>query len=244
MKVLPHLVSITLFFSLWLTGCLTLGERLIPWPTDVAVALAHILGLAEGWKHIGLTVIRGAAGLTLSLGLALLLGLPAGLNKRIMELTAPLVAAFQATPTILWITLLLVWIGTDGTMPVDVIILALTPPLFANIAQGAAALDRRILAMTALYQVNFRRTLKDVILPHLRPYLLAGMSYALGAVWRVAAAAEFFGASNGIGARIYWSFRMLDMPALFAWAFILVCFGAGLEMWMIRPLRRLADSRC
>jgi len=48
--------------------------------------------------------------------------------------------------------------------------------------------------------------------------------------------------TRGIGARIYWSYRMLQMPELFSWALVLIGLGLGLEFTLIRRLRRNAPG--
>jgi NitT/TauT family transport system permease protein len=110
------------------------------------------------------------------------------------------------------------------------------------VAQSVAALDRRLLMTARIFRVGKRRILKDLILPGIYPYVLAGLSYALGSGWKIAAVAEFLSSSKGIGARIYWSYRMLEMPELFSWALVLIGLGVGLEFTLIRWLRRRAEG--
>ena len=237
----PFLFSTLILIMAWMSGSILLGPRLLPWPSITVRALGGLLLQTESWRHICVTIFRGLAGLGIAFLLALLLGVPTGLNRRSMDLVAPLIAAFQATPGILWITLLMVWNGPGNLVPLTVVVLALFPPLFAGVSQGAASLEPRLLALSKIYRLKKTRFVIDILRPHLRPYLLAGLSHGLGTTWRVAAVAEFFGASNGIGARLYWSYRELDMPKLFAWALILVVAGLVMEFRIIRPLRRKAE---
>jgi ABC-type nitrate/sulfonate/bicarbonate transport system permease component len=118
------------------------------------------------------------------------------------------------------------------------VFLATAPVLFLNAAQGTAALDRRLLLMARVYRVPRLTVLRQIILPGIAPYLLAGFSFALGVCWKVTSTAEFIGSASGVGAQIYWAYRLLDMPRLFAWAFVLIGVGMLLEVRVIRPLRR------
>lgn len=225
----------------WLVSEL-LGAELAPSPLSTGQSLWFLLGEAETWKHICITVFRGLAGLVLSLVAAVVLGLAAGLNRRFMDLIGPLTAALQSCPSIVWIALLMVWVGTGSVVPVAVVTAALFPPLFANVAQGAAALDKRLMAMAGLHRVPFWVRVRRLVMPGVSPFILAGLSYAVGACWRVTAVAEFLGSSTGVGARLYWSYRLLDMPQLFAWALLLVGWGLSLELWLVRPLRAMAEQ--
>jgi NitT/TauT family transport system permease protein len=234
----PFIFSGCLVLLLWAGVSWLAGPRLVPWPLDTFLALGSLLAEAKSWSDISLTLFRGASGLALSLAAALVTGLPAGRSPRVMSLLAPLVASLQACPPVLWISLLLVWAGQGNEVPLGVVFASIYPPLFANLAQGAASLDPRLFAMARLYHVGRWRVFKDIIWPGVRPYLTAGLSYALGTCWKVTAVAEFLGCSAGMGAQLYWSYRMLAMPRLFAWAFLLVLMGLVLELMLVRPLRR------
>jgi NitT/TauT family transport system permease protein len=137
----------------------------------------------------------------------------------------------------------MVWVGIGSLVPVAAIFVATFPVLFLNTAEGVSALDRRLFLMARLYHVPRRRVLRRIIVPGIYAYLLAGFSFALGICWKVTATAEFIGSSSGIGSEIYWSFRYLDMPRLFAWAVVLVTFGVVLERLIIRPMRRSVQRR-
>jgi NitT/TauT family transport system permease protein len=192
------------------------------------------------WENMILTLGRGFSAIVFTFILALFTGIAAGLSRKTMALLAPMAAVLQATPPILWITLLMVWVGTGNAIPILVVMASLFPPLFFTIAQSTASLDPRLFVIARTYRVTRGRMLKELVLPGIYPYILAGLSHALGSCWKVTAVAEFLGSSEGIGAQIYWSYRMLDMPRLFSWALILVGFGLVIESGLIRPLRQAA----
>ena len=233
----PFIFSGCLVLLAWAGLSWLAGPRLVPPPWETLAALGAVLGEGRSWRDISLTLFRGASGLGLALSAALVCGLPAGRSPRVMSLLAPLVASLQACPPVLWISLLLVWLGQGNGVPLGVVFASVFPPLFANLAQGAASLDPRLFDMARLYRVGRGRVFKDIIWPGVRPYLTAGLSYALGTCWKVTAVAEFLGSADGMGSQLYWAYRMLAMPRLFAWALLLVVMGLGLELLVVRPLR-------
>jgi len=242
MKGLPALASFCIAISVWWGCSLTFGNVLIPAPPEVFAKLGQMAMQSDTWMTLSITVARGLFGLLLALLCALVLGVAAGRSRITMKLLGPLVAALQSCPPIIWITLLMVWAGTGSTVTIAVVFATVFPPLFANIAQGCLALDRRIFDMTRLYHVPRSRVLFKIILPGMSPYLLAGLSYAASACWKVTAVAEFFGSPNGIGAKIFWSYRMLELTELFAWATTVILLGVILEMTIIAPLRKAAET--
>ena len=203
----------------------------------VVVALLALLASQTTWSHVAATLLRGLGGLALAAVAAYVLGIPCGLDPRLLEFFSPLVTAAQSCPPIVWISLVLVWVSTGSTVPIIVVFASVFPVLFINIAQGTAHLDRNLFAMARFYRVPRRRFLSQLILPGIAQSSLAAFTFALGITWKVAATAEFFGAPDGIGARIYRSFRLLDMPALFAWTVIIALIGLALDTGVISRVR-------
>ena len=237
MRVWPVLLSTVFFLTIWWAISTFSGSPLIPAPEATLSRFLALAASGDSLVDVGLTMLRGLTALLVSFLAALILGLPAGFHRRFMEAAGPLVAAMQSCPAIVWISLLMVFWGTGSSLPVAVAAAALFPPLFANAAQGTASLDRKLFDLARVYRVPKSKVLFDLILPGLKPFFLAGLSYALGAVWRVVTMAEFLGSSRGVGAKIYWSYRLLDMPALFCWTGLVVLFGLALEWGVVRPLR-------
>jgi NitT/TauT family transport system permease protein len=226
----------------WSLGTFIFGDRLVPSLFTTFSQLVTLALTPDFWVEIAITLFRGITALFFTILLALSTGIAAGRRERMMMMISPLVAMLQATPPILWITLLMVWAGSGSAVPIVVVIASLFPPLFANVAYSTAALDRRLFGMARLYHVGRYRILKDLIWPGIFPFFLSGLSFALGTCWKVAAVAEFLGSSRGIGSRIYWSYRMLDMPVLFSWAVVLIGLGVSVEWGLIRPLRAVVEK--
>ena len=226
-----------LLLVFWLWASSWFGAVLAPPPWHVGAVFGRMLLQADTWWQVGATVWRGLAGLILAVACAYLVGIPCGLHRHLMDFFSPLVTVMQGLPPIVWISLLLVWARVGALVPVIVVFASVFPVLFIAIAQGAAGLDRRLFRMAKIYRVPRRRILLDLILPGLARPVLSAFSFALGITWKVAATAEFFGAPDGIGARIYRSFRLLDMPALFAWTVIIALIGLALDTGVISRVR-------
>lgn len=224
----------------WLAASIAAGPMLIPWPWTVLQTLALLVPSQEFWSNAAVTLVRTGCGLSLALLLAFAVGVPAGRSSRVMQVAGPIVAALQSCPPIVWITLLLVWLGSGSATPVTVVTATVFPPLFANIAQGCMSLDQRMFAMAKFYGAPWRSVLLRLLVPGLAPYVLAGLSYALATSWKVATVAEFLASGDGVGARIYWSYHMLEMESLLAWTVVVVGVGVALEACLVSPLRSLA----
>jgi NitT/TauT family transport system permease protein len=238
--VLPYIVSGLILAGMAALASNLLGPELAPSPGAILAAFLELAGQGELFRELLITLARGALGILLANAAGVSLGMAAGSAPGALRLVSPLVAALQACPPILWISLIMVWAGTGSVVPVAVVFAATFPFVFSTTAQGMMGLDRRILAMSRLYAVPKGRVLRSVVLPGIFPYWLAGLSTVLSTGWKSAAVAEFLGSHQGIGARIFWNYHKLDMERLNAWALALVLLGVALECGLIIPLRRKA----
>lgn len=237
-KAVPFLVSaLIVSCALWLAGRL-LGPELAPPPDAILAALWEIFRSGEAFRELSVTVARALAGLLLANLAGLLLGLAAGFTPGALRLVSPLIAALQSCPPVVWISLVMVWAGTGSPVPVATVFAAAFPFVFSAAAQGVMGLDRRVFAMSRLYGVPKTRILRRYVLPGVLPYWLAAFSSVLASGWKAAAVAEFLGSHDGIGAKIFWSYRNLNMDELNAWALALVILGVALECGLIMPLRK------
>lgn len=236
------LIFLLLAIIAWKGARLMFGCALVPDPVGTMVCLFHLAATRNFWFHIAMTLFRGGAALALALGLAMGTGIVAGRKKTVMDMIMPLAAVLQATPPIFWITLVLVWAGTGSIVLILVVTVSLFPPLFLSTAMAAADLDPRLFELARVHRVGTFSVIKDIILPGIFPNFLAGFSYALGSCLKIAAVAEFLGADQGMGDRIYWAFRMLDMEALFAWGLVLIGIGTAMDFFCIRPLRERSEK--
>jgi NitT/TauT family transport system permease protein len=232
------LLSIAVLLLCWSVISWLVGHALVPSPIETGRELTSLLVDPSSWRHMLITFFRGATGLALAVVVAFFSGVPCGLSKRAMNVLAPAVSAIQACPAIIWISLLMVWVGIGSIVPIAAIALSAFPVMFLNVAQGVAALDSRLFVMVRVFKVPKVRVLRQLVLAGISSYALAGFSYALGICWKVTATAEFIGSASGIGSQIYWSYRFLNMPRLFCWAILLIALGMSLEIGLIRPLRR------
>ena len=237
-RALPFLVSaLVLGGALWLAGSV-LGPELAPPPKAILAALWEICRSGEAFRELAVTVGRALAGILLANIAGLFFGLAAGFIPGALRLVSPVVAALQSCPPVVWISLVMVWAGTGSPVPVATVFAAGFPFVFSASAQGVMGLDRRVFAMSRLYAVPKARIMRRYVLPGILPYWLASFSAVLASGWKAAAVAEFLGSHDGIGAKIFWSYRNLNMEELNAWALALIILGVVLECGLITPLRK------
>lgn len=233
-STIPFIICLVLWQLLFWQN----NGRVIPSPMDTFRALVNILSHADTWGEIATTLARGASGLALGSLAGITAGIATGRHHAVMDAATPIVTLVQSCPPIVWISMLLVWLSIGGTVPILVTFISVAPILFIATANAVRALDDRWFEVAAIYGIVYTKQLKKIILPGIAPNLSAGFSYAFGIAWKVTATAEFFGAQNGIGARIFNNYRNLNLPELFAWTIVIAILGITLETTVARKLRK------
>lgn len=232
--ILPLALCLALWWILsWLNHA-----RVIPTPPETACALGKILTDSECWKDLLATILRGLLGLACGGLLAITTGIFCGRHPRLHDAVSPVITLVQSCPPIVWISLLLVWLSIGGAVPFTVVFLSVFPVLFVNTATATRGLDERWFELAKVYRFSRWKRLWGIILPGIAQGLAAGFSYALGITWKVTATAEFFGAQNGIGARIYQCYREMALPQLFAWTLLIALVGVVIEILLVKKIRR------
>jgi ABC-type nitrate/sulfonate/bicarbonate transport system permease component len=237
MEITRYLLTPVIVSVLWAAGYISMGETLVPSPLSAISRAAGFFTDAASVNHLSLTLFRGITGLVITYFIALPAGIICGMNRRLMDGLSPLVTILQSCPPVIWISLLMVWAGMGNIVPVTVAVLTMLPVVFYSTASAVRAIDHDLFDLAHVYRVNKARIFTGMIFPAIYPPLVGSLSYSLGVAWKVIATAEFFGSADGIGSRLYWSFRFLDMTGLFAWTLVLILIGFIIEVFFIRNLR-------
>ncbi|GAB6274536.1 MAG: ABC transporter permease [Peptococcaceae bacterium] len=216
--------GLALFLIVWQVVAGFYNPVLVPSLVETGQALFFLAASGQLWEQIRLTIIRGLTGFGLAVVVGTPLGLLIGLNSIADSLFRPLVVVLQVTPLISWLLLAMIWIGFSK-VPVFVVFVTTMPLIIINTIQGAKSVDRQLLQMATTFRVSRRRIIWEVYLPQVIPYLLAGLTAALGTTWKAAAMAELFSVNKGIGAGMAVARMNLETAALFAWTLLLIGLG-------------------
>jgi NitT/TauT family transport system permease protein len=205
-------------------GIAKLINRPIYFPTPLATlqALRGLVNETYFYTSVLQTIARVLLGFSLSAVLAITLGIIAGLNQRIYQFLSPFNMTVRATPVISIIIIALVWFKSS-TVPVFIAFLMCFPIIWTNVIEGLKNVDDDLLEMAQVYGINKKRRIKEIYLPSLIPYIIAGMTTALGIGWKVTVAAEVLSHPKfSIGTYLYESKVYLNTPQLFAWTLVII----------------------
>ncbi|HUK40496.1 MAG TPA: ABC transporter permease [Candidatus Acidoferrales bacterium] len=187
-QIVPLLISLPRGVALFFTT-----------PIEVIKSFYQLVVRNEIQTHIYTSAIEFIVGL----GLAILVGLPLGLvmgrSKTLDAMLDPFVTAFNATPRLVFLPLLILWLGIGIWSKIAIVFVGALFPLLINTYEGVKNVDRVLVNVVSSFGATEWQTMKVVVLPNSVPYIVVGLRLAIGRALLGVVVGEFFGASRGLG---------------------------------------------
>ncbi len=111
----------------------------------------------------------------------------------------PFITALNATPRLVFLPLLLLWLGLGLWSKVAIVFLGALLPMLINTYEGVRNTDRLLVNVVRAFGANEWQIAKMVVVPNALPYIVAGLRLAIGRAILGVVVSEFFGSSEGLG---------------------------------------------
>jgi sulfonate transport system permease protein len=179
------------------TGILAPDKLSSPW--TVIRAGLDLIRSGELGEAFAVSIGRVGIGFLIGAGIALLLGILAGLSTWANVLIDPPVQMLRTLPFLGLIPLLILWFGIGEEPKIILVALGVSFPLYLNVHSGIRNVDDQLVeATTALGYTRLER-LWHVILPSAVPQTLVGLRQSLGIAWLALIVGETVNADAGLG---------------------------------------------
>ncbi len=227
------LSAILLILIIWDRLSYMVGaEVLLPTPAQTFRELIRIINSGTFWQALLNTTIRSMIGFFLTVVVAAIFAVLAGIFKPLFYLFEQIVLITKAAPPISIVLLALIWLGSERS-PVLVGFLVIFPIIYTNITAGIEDVDRRLIQMAQIYKISGLRKITGIYLPSIMPYVLAAFSTALGLNLRVVIMAEVLSQPQiAIGTSLHLDRVFLNTAGVFAWTLTAVAIAAVFDIGM------------
>ena len=168
------------------------------------------------------TFYRFAVGVFLAVVVGLVIGVVMGLSGLARAFFESPVLVGLSIPAIIWAFLTVMWFGFGDMSPIVTTFLTAVPFVIINVAQGVQGVSRDLRDMSSSYGVPLGRKVKDLILPAVAGYVLAGVRFAVIIGWNGVLLAEWFGGSGGAGFRARYWYDANQFAGFAAWVILFV----------------------
>src|SRR5579863_6481485 len=168
-------------------------------PSRIAGTLWQMFATGAIWQPLGVSAGAFAVGL----GLAILAGLPLGIllgrSNTLNAMFDPFITAFNATPRLVFLPLLMLWFGLGLWSKVAIVFLGALFPLLINTYEGVRNADKLLINVVRSFGAGEWDIARLVVVPNALPFIIVGLRLAIGRAVLGVVVAEFFGAQDGLG---------------------------------------------
>ena len=173
--------------------------RLMPPPSRILSTLYQLAASGELFRHVAVTTARVAAGFALGVLAATLIGAIAGASKLARDLADPTLQGLRAVPSIAWVPLFILWFGIFEQSKIILIAVGCFFPVYLGMLGAILSVDRKTVEVGRIFRLSTPALVRRILLPAILPAYVVSLRAGLGLGWMFVVAAEFMGASEGLG---------------------------------------------
>jgi sulfonate transport system permease protein len=219
--------------------------RLVPPPSKVFATILELARSGELSRHVVATLGRVGVGFGLGVVAGTILGAISGYWALARRLLDPTVQALRAIPSIAWVPLFILWLGIFETSKVALIAVGVFFPVYLGVMGAILSVDRKIVEVGRIFRLSGFAMIRRILLPAVLPAYVVALRVGLGLGWMFVVAAEFMGASEGLGYLLI-DGQQLGKPAQIVAAIVIFAILGKLTDWLIEvaaaPFLRWQDA--
>jgi sulfonate transport system permease protein len=206
--------------------------RLVPPPSVIYATFAELAKAGELQRHALATLARVAAGFGIGVVAGTALGAITGYSNFTHRLLDPSLQALRAIPSIAWVPLFILWLGIFEASKVTLIAVGVFFPVYLGVMGAVMSVDRKIVEVGRVFRLSGSRMVRHILLPAVLPSYVIALRSGLGLGWMFVVAAEFMGASEGLGFLLV-DGQQLGKPAQIVAAIVAFAVIGKTTDWMI-----------
>jgi len=168
-------------------------------PSHIAGTLWQMFATGSIWAPLGVSATAFGIGLGLAIVVGLPLGILLGRSTVLDAMCDPFITAFNATPRLVFLPLLMLWFGIGLWSKVVVVFLGALFPLLINTYEGVRNADKLLINVVRSFGAGEWDIARLVVVPNSLPFIVVGLRLAIGRAVLGVVVAEFFGAQDGLG---------------------------------------------
>ena len=185
----------------WQIACVSglVPARVLPAPSDVALAGWKLLLSGELVRNIWVSFWRAGVGFVIGGGIGFAFGLMNGLSQLSNKFTDTTLQMVRNIPHLALIPLVILWFGIDESAKLFLVALGVFFPIYLNTLHGIRTVDPQLIEMGRIYGMSDGELFRRVFFPGALPSIFVGVRFALGIMWLTLIVAETIAASSGLG---------------------------------------------
>ncbi len=185
-------------------------------PSQVAGTLWRMFATGSIWEPLSVS----ASGFGIGLGLAIVVGMPLGVligrSRTLNAMIDPFITAFNATPRLVFLPLVMLWFGLGLWSKVIIVFIGALFPILINTYEGVRNSDKLLINVVRSFGAKEWDVARLVVIPNAMPYIVAGLRLSIGRAVLGVVVAEFFGSESGLGVMMVQAAGRYQVDIVFA----------------------------
>jgi len=231
-EVLPRIVTMSAGTKLFFTT-----------PSQVVGTLWTMFATGSIWIPLGVS----ASGFGLGLAFAIVVGLPLGVligrSRTLNAMLDPFITAFNATPRLVFLPLVMLWFGLGLWSKVIIVFIGALFPILINTYEGVRNADKTLINVVRSFGASEWDIARLVVVPNAMPYILAGLRLAIGRAVLGVVVAEFFGSESGLGVMMVQAAGRYQVDVVFSGLIVFAVLSLALSAMVQLLENRLSRWR-
>jgi NitT/TauT family transport system permease protein len=233
-RILGYVVVLS--FWEYASGTL-MDENLLPAPTRVLDTFGDIWRSGDMPSAFRATLTRIAVGFTLSF----FVGAAVGVLMQSRWLAAffkDAVLIGLTTPGLIWALITAIIFGNRTAGPLIAIVLTTFALITVNVAEGIKSLPKDLIDMSKAFQVGVVERNRQIVIPHLAPFIFTGVRYGFSIAWKITVLTEVFASSSGIGFEMRTATQLFRLDEFLTWILAFYVLALFLEKVVLERIER------
>ena len=213
---------------------------------SIAAVLESVIELSRSGQlltDVLASLWRLLLGALLGIAMGVAAGFATGLNRTLSNFLNPLLVFFNAISGIVWLPLMIGWVGIGTGLAVFLIWNSVFFIVFQNTVLGVQLVPVVLEQSVATLGASRWEIIRSVTFPGALPYILTGMRSGLGFGWRALIAAELVGATTGLGQMIFRAADFSRTDIIVAGCLIIGLIAMAMDRWLLLPIERRTVQR-
>ncbi|HEV8670233.1 MAG TPA: ABC transporter permease [Candidatus Limnocylindria bacterium] len=217
------------------------SKLFLPGPSDIVVAFGELVAEGELAQDLAVSGQEFVIGYAIAAVIGIVLGLVLGWYRRARYALDPFITFFYATPRIVLLPLIIIWVGIGIESKIWIVFLGAFFAVLINTMAGVRSLDENLLRVARSFGATQLDVFRTIALPGSVPFILTGLRLATGHALIGIVVGEIVGAPHGIGRMMWIAGQTFQSARMFVGLFFLAGTGVVLT-YALQKLERHFDA--
>ena len=244
-RVLLPMLGVACVLAVWETTRIVyrLPPIVLPSPWSVATTLVELVGTAAFWRDVGVSLYEFIAGYAIGVLLGMGVGMLIGESRHFRMAATPVIESLRFIVPFAWIPLTILWFGTSYAGKIALVAYAVFFVMVVSTARAIAQVEPTLSRVGTMLGMGPWRLAWKVHLRAAAPMLASAARAAAAIGWIAVVAAEYIGASAGLGLMITNAATSLTTSVVIAGMIVIGVVGAGVSALIGAASRAWLDYR-